>query len=104
MSRIDSKTQYYIMSSKPYIKKYNLTADRAQINCWDVHIRTKSYDLFVTVVRRKFIPPLMEVFQDIVIISNFDFHNEHGQVGEYRSSTNYLATVHHFLADSVYPI
>eukprot|EP00347_Sterkiella_histriomuscorum_P016136 403354352 len=103
LSRIDAKTQYYIMSSKPYIRKYNLTADKALINCWDVHIRTMKYDLFVTVLRRKFIPPLMELFQDIVIISIFDFHNEHGQVGEFRSSDLYLAQVHHFLADSVYP-
>ncbi|CDW74435.1 arm repeat protein [Stylonychia lemnae] len=104
MSRIDAKTQYYIMASKPYIKKYNLTSDKAQINCWDVHIRTHVFDLFVTVHRRKYIPPLMEVFQDIVVISIFDFHNEHGHVGEYRSSDNFFQMVHHLIVDSIYPI
>ena len=29
LSRIDSKTQYFILQSKPYIKKFNLTSDKA---------------------------------------------------------------------------
>ena len=54
--------QYYILQSKPYIKKFNLTSDKAQWTSWEVHIRTQTYDLFVAVIRRKYIPPLMEIF------------------------------------------
>lgn len=43
-------------------------------------------DIFVTVLRRKYIPPLMEVFQDMILVSNFDFHDEHALAGEFRES------------------
>ena len=31
------------------------------------------YDLFVTAMRRKYIPPLMECFQDILVISYYNY-------------------------------
>ena len=30
-----------------------------------------TYDMYMTVMRRKFIPPLMETFQDIIVSSTF---------------------------------
>lgn len=95
MSRIEAKMQYYILSSKPYMKKSNLTSDKANWSCWEVHIRTERYDLFVTVLRRKFIPPLMDIFQDLIVISTYDLFDEHGEQGEYRISDDFLNFIHH---------
>jgi len=83
------------MESRPYIKKYNLTQDKAQWACWQVHLRVEERassgnqigadesdddvdqkhdkDIYVTAVRRKYIPPLMECYQDILIYSVFNF-------------------------------
>ena len=33
-----------MQESRPYIKKYNLTQDKAQWNCWQVHIRLEEVD------------------------------------------------------------
>lgn len=60
-------------------------------------------DIFVSVLRRKFIPPLMEVFQDIVLISTFDFFDEHALPGEFRESDRFLEEVHRQVIDSIYP-
>lgn len=46
----------------------NLNADPAEWNCWELHARTMNRDVFIIIMRRKYIPPLMENFQDIVII------------------------------------
>lgn len=67
---------YFIIESKPYVKKQNLSSDKALWTCWQVHSRTETNDLYVTVLRRKYIPPLMEVFQDIICISCFDFSQD----------------------------
>lgn len=71
-SRIKGKVQYFLLSSKAYIKKYNLNSDKAAWNGWEVIVRTATHDIFVTALRRKFIPPLMELFQDIIVISTFN--------------------------------
>ena len=45
LERIDSVSTVYLMQeSRPYIKKYNLTQDKAQWNCWQVHIRLEEVD------------------------------------------------------------
>ena len=87
-----------LVESRPYIKKFNLTQDKAQWTAWQVHLRIEvpdttlvgnqddeqsssdeekdddgddgeekkvtmhERDLFVTAVRRRFIPPLMECY------------------------------------------
>jgi len=73
MARVaDAKTKSFMIESKPYVKKQNLVADKAQWVCWEVHLRTMLHDIYVTVCRRKFIPPLMDIFQDIICISQTD--------------------------------
>jgi len=86
-----------MLESRPYIKRYNLTMDMAQWSCWQVHLRVEERsaaggaaggrgdesdegdygkndkDIYVTAVRRKYIPPLMECYQDILIYSVFNF-------------------------------
>jgi len=77
------KTTYLLEDSRPYIKKYNFCQDKAQWSCWQVHLRVEDAeenfdeeedddsdkevqknerDIFMTAVRRKYIPPLMECY------------------------------------------
>jgi len=81
--------QFILISTEPYVKKQNLIGDKASWHCWQVHVRkstnnseefsviagkslliTFSVDVFLTILRRKYIPPLMETFQDIIVISS----------------------------------
>lgn len=51
------------------MKRLNLDGDRAEWQGWQVHGRTQTQDVYVTVLRRSYIPPLMEMYQDISVIS-----------------------------------
>ncbi|TNV85265.1 hypothetical protein FGO68_gene15236 [Halteria grandinella] len=97
---------YFIIESKPYVKKQNLNSDKALWTCWQVHSRTETYDLYVTVLRRKYIPPLMEVFQDIICISCFDFsqdlEDEEESKEALKFSKQYLQVVHQQACDTLH--
>mmetsp|Transcript_8002 Transcript_8002/g.7498 ORF Transcript_8002/g.7498 Transcript_8002/m.7498 type:complete len:142 (+) Transcript_8002:680-1105(+) len=89
------------------MKKQNLSSDKAQWQCWEVLVRTEKQDVIVTVMRRKYIPPLMEIFQDIILYSTFDYldeeplkENEKGL--QVRNLQNYLKEAHQLCADSIY--
>ena len=62
-----------LMNSKPYIRKNNLFSDKALNFCWEIHFRFIHYDLYVTILRRSYIPPMMDMFQDIIVCSKFTF-------------------------------
>jgi hypothetical protein len=62
-----------IISSKPYQRKKNLVSDKALNSCWEIQFRFNSYDLFVSILRRSYIPPLIDMYQDIIIFSKFLF-------------------------------
>ena len=40
--------------------------------CWAVHLRTPQLDVGVIAIRRKFIPPVGDTYQDIFIVLNDD--------------------------------
>jgi hypothetical protein len=89
---LDKSCKFKVLKSRPYIKKQNRTGDIAQWQCWHTHLRIsktpkpddkvpeqaerandwKEFDLFVTVIRHKYIPPLMEHFTDLAVISKKD--------------------------------
>ena len=54
------------MNSVLVEKRVNLTGDVACYMGWLAHIRTEDRDVAVLVVRRKFIPPEGEYYQDVV--------------------------------------
>ena len=39
--------------------------------CWEEHSRFDGSDVITTVMRRMYIPPLMDMFQDIVVMSRY---------------------------------
>jgi hypothetical protein len=61
------KEDFCYLLSQPYFKKSNLTGDVACWQGWEIGIMTESSFFFVVVLRRKFIPPLADSFQDIRI-------------------------------------
>jgi hypothetical protein len=65
----------FLVSSKPYIRKNNVTIDKSLNQCWEIHYRYQEYDLFVSIVRRYYIPPLMDSFVDIKVATMY-FHNK----------------------------
>ena len=67
----------FLISSKPYIRKNNVTIDKGLNQCWEIHYRYHEYDLFVSVVRRFYIPPLMDSFVDIKVATMYYHHLEY---------------------------
>jgi hypothetical protein len=63
----------FLMSSKPYVRKNNVTSDKSLNFCWETHLRFNEYDLYITILRRSYIPPIMDMFQDIIVCSKFNF-------------------------------
>lgn len=69
-----------------------------------MHSRCDEYDLFVTVLRRKYIPPLMEVFQDLICMSTYSL-TKNKQLDELqlaKKSEEVLKLVHQVACDSLY--
>jgi len=65
--------QRFLVSSKPYVRKNNCTSDKSLCFCWEIHLRFDEFDLYVSILRRSYIPPIMDMYQDIVICSRFGF-------------------------------
>jgi hypothetical protein len=66
----------FLISSKPYTRKNNVTIDKGLNQCWEIHYRYNEYDLFVSIVRRYYIPPLMDSFVDIKVATMYYHHPE----------------------------
>jgi len=62
MVLVEPKDEYLIVSSSPYVKMCNLVSDRALYECWEVQLRKKDCNIFTTVVRRQYIPPLLVTY------------------------------------------
>jgi hypothetical protein len=61
-----------VLRSEQYHKKMNLIGDLAAYGCWAVHMRTPQRDVGVIAVRRKFIPPVGDTYQDVFIVLHDD--------------------------------
>ncbi len=56
---------YWVVWSRPYLKKWNINEDIASWEGWEVFLRTETHDYVVIMLRRKFLPPLLDLFNDI---------------------------------------
>lgn len=52
----------FLISSKPYMRKNNVVNDKSVTYCWETHFRFKPFDLYITIMRRSYIPPIMDCF------------------------------------------
>ena len=78
-----------MVSSKPYIRKNNIISDKAVNQCWETHFRFTKYDLYISVLRRSYIAPIMDMYQDIVICSKFIYDdNIEGTLDEKEMQVN----------------
>ena len=59
------KEDYWIAWSRSYQKKWNINEDISSWEGWEVYFRTKTHDYIVIIMRRKFEPPLLDLFNDI---------------------------------------
>ena len=53
-------TKFMYIDSHIYFKKYNLTCDPAQWSGWKIHCRDPSRDYMVILLRRSYIPPMID--------------------------------------------
>jgi len=66
-----------IIEHKSYQKRMNLNGDRARWNSYLISLQEdSSYMYFIGVLRRQFIPPDLEVFDDFVMMMKFDLHGQ----------------------------
>jgi len=65
-------SEMIVLRSEQYHKRMNLVGDLASYSCWAVHLRTPQRDVGVIAVRRKFIPPVGDTYQDIFIVLHDD--------------------------------
>jgi len=66
---VSQESKVWIMSSKAYTKRWNLNQDPACWQGWEVHMRTSRKDIQVIMLRRKYIPPLLDTFVDFVVVA-----------------------------------
>lgn len=69
----DDNEKYFLLSSKPYCRKNNVTSDKSMVSCWEMHLRFNDFDLYVTLLKRSYIPPMMDLYQDIFVVSQYFF-------------------------------
>eukprot|EP00743_Colponemidia_sp_Colp-15_P009188 GILK01010026.1.p1 GENE.GILK01010026.1~~GILK01010026.1.p1 ORF type:complete len:834 (-),score=151.27 GILK01010026.1:158-2623(-) len=67
VARAKEDLDFRITESRTYTKKANLTNDPASWTCWEMHVRTDKRELGVIYARRKYIPPLMDACQDMIV-------------------------------------
>lgn len=54
--------EFFMISSRIYCKRSNLLNDKASWAGWEVHMRTSTRDIMVILMRRKYIPPILDTF------------------------------------------
>lgn len=51
-----------LLRSSPFVRKSNLVVDRAINFCWEAVLRFNRFDLYVTILRRSYIPPFADIY------------------------------------------
>eukprot|EP00467_Chlorarachnion_reptans_P000510 CAMPEP_0114514900 /NCGR_PEP_ID=MMETSP0109-20121206/16417_1 /TAXON_ID=29199 /ORGANISM="Chlorarachnion reptans, Strain CCCM449" /LENGTH=1026 /DNA_ID=CAMNT_0001695005 /DNA_START=20 /DNA_END=3100 /DNA_ORIENTATION=- len=59
---------FFVPEQGIYRKKLNIVQDEAMYHCFRMHLSTKTREIGVIGVRRKFIPPQIDTFQDMIFI------------------------------------
>jgi len=60
--------QTYVLRNKLYLKKMNLSNDVSAWICWELALINKDQLTVVMLLRRQYVPPLMDAVQDFAII------------------------------------
>jgi len=68
IAREEGDESFFVPEHGIYRKKLNIVNDEAMWHCFRLHIFTKRREIGVIGVRRKFIPPSIDTFQDMVFV------------------------------------
>jgi len=60
--------EYFVVESGMYFKRYNLNIDETEWQGWKITIRDRLQEHIFILLRRSYIPPLLDTFSDIGII------------------------------------
>lgn len=66
-----------LIRSRPYIRKANMIIDKSLNFCWETCLRFNTFDLYVSILRRSYIPPFMDMYQDIIVCSKFGLNPDY---------------------------
>lgn len=77
--------------------------DIASYSGWEIHMRTKRKDIHVIMLRRKYIPPLLDVFVDFVVVVEGPESDFPGDGALDFASTNEILSIGRGVADSIHP-
>eukprot|EP00466_Bigelowiella_natans_P013294 jgi/Bigna1/75359/fgenesh1_pg.34_\ len=83
-----SSDKIFIPERGVYRKKINITGDESMYHCFRLHIYTPHREIGVIGVRRKFIPPLIDCFQDMIFVLK-----GRNNMGEWVSEVNFMPTL-----------
>lgn len=64
----NSSDQFFIPEKGVYFKKLNVVQDNAAWTCYRVHIFTRNRQIGVIGCRRKYLPPYLDSFQDMLFV------------------------------------
>jgi len=56
-----------VLQNSPYMKKMNLSNDLAAWSCWQLAIQDKEDSWAIIVLRRQYLPPMMDTIQDFIL-------------------------------------
>ena len=97
-----------LISSKPYIRKNNLISEKAVVKCWEAHYRFNRYDIYCSIMRRSYIAPIMDTYQDITVCSkvmhgeyDLSLKTEKKEEQCNKDSFQHLEEVHRKIIDSI---
>lgn len=71
---------YFIPEQGVYRKKMNIVGDQAQWTCYRLHVYTRHREVGVMGVRRRFLPPLLDTYQDMVFVLYGKFSTQNLEV------------------------
>jgi len=83
-----SSDKIFIPERGVYRKKMNITADESMYHCFRLHIFTPYREIGVIGVRRKYIPPLIDCYQDMIFILK-----GRSNLGEWVNETNFMPSL-----------
>ena len=59
------------------MRKSNIVTDKAINFCWESTLRFNKFDLYITILRRSYIPPFADMYQDVIICSKYMLNAEY---------------------------
>ncbi|PFH38049.1 hypothetical protein BESB_003900 [Besnoitia besnoiti] len=97
---LESEFQTQLLRSQPYIKRMNLTDDPASWSGWQLWVRTETHNIVCILLRRAYIPPLMDMAQDMSVIFRISYEDQKAYKVK---DTDFLKEAE-FAADSLSPL